>query len=143
MNKNPPVFVGVGKHRLYLDVVLAEARYPVLFTCLDEGGDMYVAACFRTDAKEQAWLIAATEPGRVMDLLRNRIPIRNVFPTGGDAVYLAAKGRDMECPQVEEYRASEVSEEIFPTPGMFMDADGGEFREELSVLERRAEAAFV
>lgn len=140
MTKNSPVFVRVKEHRLYLDLVLVEFQYPILFTCLDEENNMYIATCFHTDAKEKEWLIADTEPERVRELLRNEITIRDIFPAGGGTVYLAAKNRGMEHPQVKEYRASGVPEEIFPTPGMFMDADDDEFQEEISVLERRIEA---
>lgn len=137
MKRNENPFLNVGDRELRLDLVLVEFRHPILFTCLDESGTMYLATCFRADAQERCWLIAETTPQEVIALLRNRISIREAFPSGKAAVYYAEQTLGKKTPVVKRCRAEEVPETCFPTSGMFMDGDEEEFQEELAVLERR------
>lgn len=137
MKKSERPFLSVGSHTLYMDLVLAEYRDPILFTCLDEAGDMYLAACYRADGQERSWLIAETTPHQVYDLLRDRVTIREAFPKGRSPVWEAVLRRGEASPSVRRRRAEEIPESFFPTPGMYMEGDEEEFREELAVLRRR------
>ena len=138
MRRNLQLFLNVGEHSLYMDLILVEYRQPILFTCIDEKSHMYLVTCFRADSQERDWLIAETEPERIISLLSNELTIRDAFPTGDCAVYWVKKARNTERPSVRECRADEIPGEFFPTPGMFMDTDEGEFKEELAELRTRA-----
>lgn len=126
-------FVELEDHSLYADLVLAESSHPILFTCVDETDGMYLVSCFRSDAHWQNWLIAKTSPGMVIDLLRNRMAIRDAFPSGDSPVWLASVGRT-GVPAVRRCLAAEVPDAFFPTPGMFMDSDEEEFRNVITIL---------
>lgn len=138
MRRNLQLFLNVDEHSLYMDLILVECRQPILFTCIDEKSHMYLVTCFRADSQERDWLIAETEPERIISLLSNELTIRDAFPAGDCAVYWVTKARDMERLSVRKCRADEIPGEFFPTPGMFMDADEGEFKEELAELRMRA-----
>lgn len=138
MKRNMPLFPNVDKHCLYMDLILAEFRHPILFTCLDEHEHMYLVTCFRTDAQESDWLIAETTPAQIIDLLCNMLTIRNAFPADNSFVYLAKSIQGTTEMFIEKHRANEIPTEFFPTPDMFMDGDEDEFKEELSILRKRA-----
>lgn len=135
--KNSKVFLSINNRPLFMDLILVEYHYPILFTCLDNRGNMYISTCFHADAQEREWLIAQTTPNAVIDLLRNNISIRDVFPKDDTLIYLAAKSKDAQETVIQTVRADEVPEKIFPTGGMFMDADEDEFTEELVILRKR------
>lgn len=137
MKRSLDVFLSVNDHRLFMDMVFAEYHYPILFTCVDESGAMYIATCFHADAREKKWLIAKTSPESIISLLCNNIPIRDVFPKGDRSVYLITKSRGTDEPYVKEMASSNVPDEYFPSPEMFMDADDDEFLEDLAILKKR------
>lgn len=137
MSKNMPLFLTVGEHSLYMDLILVEFRQPILFTCLDEKKHMYLVTCFRTDAQEKDWLIAETTPEQIINLLTNTLTIRNAFPNGDSWVYWAKKVRGTVEPVVQKCQANKVPQEFFPTPDMFMDGDEDEFKVELADLRKR------
>lgn len=137
MKKNMPLFLNVGEHFLYMDLILVEFRQPILFTCLDERNRMYLVTCFRADAQEKDWLITETTPEQIIDLLTNTLTIRNAFPNGDALVYLVKKDRDAVEPVVQKCQANKVPKEFFPTPDMFMDGDEDEFKAELADLRKR------
>lgn len=138
MKKNMPLFPSVDNHSLYMDLILAEFRHPILFTCLDEREHMYIVTCFHTDAQETDWLIAETTPAQIIELLCNSRTIRNAFPDDNSFVYLAKALRGTTGISVERHRANKIPTEFFPTPNMLMDGDEDEFKEELSILRKRA-----
>lgn len=140
MKRNLPLFPSVDNHSLYMDLILAEFRHPILFTCLDERENMYIVTCFHTDAQETDWLIAETTPVQIIELLRNSRTIRNAFPDDNSFVYLAKALRGTTGISVEKRRANEIPTEFFPTPDILMDGDEDEFKEELSILRKRAAA---
>lgn len=137
MKKNTTPFLRVGERTLYMDLVLVEYRHPILFTCLDDSGVTYLATCFRADAQEKDWLIAEVTPEEVVSLLLNKITIRDAFPHGDAPVCWAKLNAEMDSPAVTCHPASDIPQKYFPTPGMYMDSDEAEFREELSILRSR------
>lgn len=137
MKKNMPLFLNVGEHFLYMDLILVEFRQPILFTCLDEKNRMYLATCYHTDAQEKDWLITETTPEQIIDLLTNTLTIRDAFPNGEASVYLVKKVRGAIESVIQKCQANKVPKEFFPTPDMFMDGDEDEFEAELADLRKR------
>ena len=118
---------------------LAEYQYPILFTCIDEEKNMYIATCFHVDAEKREFLIAKTEPKAVKELLTDKRTIRNVFPDKEDTVYVVTVYKWSEEPMIIESRAADVNSHYFPSCGIFMDAEDDEFEDELSILDARIE----
>lgn len=135
--KSPDAFLSIGGNQIYIDLVFFEVTYPALFTCVDDRGNTYIAACFHADSQEKKWIIARVTPTAVIDLLCNRMSIRDVFPKDGELVWIAVKSKGSQEPVVDIRKVSDVPEEIFPTPGHYLDAEEGEFDREIAVLMER------
>lgn len=130
-------FLHLKNHNLIVDMILVDYQYPVLFTCIDEDKNMYIATCFHVDAEKQEFLIAKTEPEAVKELLTDKRTIRNIFPDKEGTVYVVTVHKWSEEPMIVESMAADVNSHYFPSCGIFMDADDGEFDEELSILNAR------
>ena len=66
-------------------------------------------------------------------MLRDKITIREIFSCKEDAIYLVHLSAGM-C-MIEKRKISDISDQILPTAGYYMDADAGEFDEEIAMLE--------
>lgn len=132
-------FLHMSNHDLTMDLVLADYQYPILFTCIDENKSMYIVTCFHVDAEKREYLIAKTSPEAVKELLTNKRTIRNIFPDKDGIVYVSALYENPCKTTVYERRAADVDSHCFPSCGIFMDAEDGEFEEELSILNARIE----
>ena len=126
---------------LYRDMILAEYIRPILFTCLDEYNHLYICSCYHADGDAVKWILAKTTEEAVIRLLQNEIPIRDMF-SGAEKIYLLTLSERGAQPQAEEKATEDVPENYFPTAGYDMEADEGEFDEEIAELrERIAERA--
>lgn len=132
---NPKAIFEIDGTPLFMDMVLVEQAYPVLFTCVSPNGEMYVAVCFHSDGEKTEWLIAKTTPDDMWDLLQNGITMRSLFENS--ALFLAEKRKKNEFPSVKRVNISDIPEESLPTAGVYMEADEEEFLEEKGVLKER------
>ena len=73
---------------LYLDMVFVEYVRPVLFTCMNKKGELYLCTCCYADGQKVEWLAAQTTEKDLINLLENRATIRSLFPTGSGEMYL-------------------------------------------------------
>ena len=81
MNLKQNIFLTGGHDlpTLYTDMVLVESTRAILFTCKSEFDDLYICACHCANSEKVEWLVAPTTPNRVIDLLTNKLTIRNMF----------------------------------------------------------------
>lgn len=140
MKRNENVLFKINDLELKLDLVLVDFIYPVLFTCLDEFDNMYIAACYRADGQSREWVIADTTPGKVVSLLKNEIQIREMFlhVSLWNAVLLA----EDDFPNIRPVTAKELDANVLPTAGEYMDADSDEFESEIEELSKRARSGY-
>ena len=132
-------FLYLKGHSLNVDLVLAEYQYPILFTCIDEEKNMYLATCFYVDAEKREYLIAETSPLAVKELLMNKRTIRDSFPRSNDVAYIATFSKETDDPVIEGQRVAEINPNYLPTEGIYMDAEDDEFSEEISIIDARIE----
>lgn len=134
MNKD--VLFQISGVKLYEDLILVENIYPVLFTCIDDFLNTYLSVCYYADGTKTCWLLAKTAPEKIINLLSNKVTIRELFES--DELWLVCSTEDEENIYVEkiaDYRSFDPA--AFPVKGEYMDADSGEFTEEISVLQQR------
>lgn len=62
---------------LYLEQILIELDFPIMFTCLDENSNRYVVLCI--DYEEFEYIIAKSDANLFSKMLNKEIPIRDVF----------------------------------------------------------------
>ena len=121
---------------LFYDLILFEAKYPVLFTCLDQNNILYLVSCYTVDAEKRAWIIVETTEETVIKLLENQIQIYSAF-TRNDYVYQVIKFIENE-PVVTKKFFFEIDIKILPTVGYYMDSDKHEFDDEIAILKVRS-----
>lgn len=125
---------------LYMDMVFVESIRPILFTCVDEDGRLYICSCCYASGDKCTWIIADTAPDDVISLLRNECEIRDMFGNNG-RVTVVTKYAGTERPEIRSFALQDVPEELLPTKGYGMDAEEGEFEEELKELQSRLDHA--
>ena len=121
---------------LRYDLLLAEGPYPFLFTCTDEEErHTYLVVCHISNGEKTEWVAAECPLEQLIGLLRDKVSIRDTFGAGSAPAYVVTRHRDGEV----SVRKAEVGTltAILPTPGCYMDAEAGEFDEEIGMLRAR------
>ncbi|WP_312279650.1 DUF6575 domain-containing protein [Oscillibacter sp.] len=139
MNANQAVFLqaGGGLPKLYMDLILFEGRYPMLFTCTDDGGNLYICSQYNVDGEKHQWVVEKTTSAKVIAMLSDRLTIREAFGEREENVFRVIRYSGNQTPSVQEITFEEASREILPTAGAYMDSDEGEFDEEIWELRKR------
>lgn len=120
--------------KIKLDKVLFEAKYPVLFTCKDDNG-IYLFICFFVNFEKMEWIGTKTSYDNLIDLLENKVTIRDAFlNVTSDKMLITYNGDNVTC-EIKESR--DIPEEILPTAGEYMDAEDGEFDEEIAAFKEQ------
>ena len=115
-------------------MVFVESLSPILFACCDDEKNLYICSCHCQNAQKCEWLITSTTYRRLIDLLTDKLSIRDIFLNDGSTVYVATMYANDAPITVVEKKTYEV-DSILPTAGFYMDADPDEFSEELAILE--------
>ncbi len=119
---------------IVLDTILFEGKYPVLFTCKNDK-DIYLFICYIANAQKIGWIGTKTTYENLIDLLENRITIRNAFLNITNSKFMIEY--DGEEVQYNLKKSDEIPENILPTAGEYMDAEEDEYREELAEFKKR------
>lgn len=64
---------------LYMDRILFEASYPILFSCKNEKEDIFICVCCQNNAEGQKWLIGKTNALSIIRMLKDEITIRELL----------------------------------------------------------------
>lgn len=145
MNMNTNIFLNKDKNLgpLYLDMVLVEATRPLFFTCIDNNDRMYACSCHCADGEKCQWVVVPTTCEKMIEVLTDRITIRDVFDGSDEDVFLVTLYAGASRKVVEQVNLSQLPEDILPTPGYYMEAEEGEFDEEIAELRNRQENAGI
>ena len=119
---------------IILDTILFESKYPVLFTCKNDE-DIYLFICYLVNSEKIEWIGTRTTYDNLIDLLKNKITIRDAFlNVTNNKIMVRYDGKDVEY---EFKKSSEIPDEILPTIGEYMDAEEGEYEEEIVEFQER------
>lgn len=119
---------------IILDTILFENKYPVLFTCKNDE-DIYLFICYLVNSEKIEWIGTRTTYDNLIDLLKNKITIRDAFlNVTNNKMMVRYDGKDVEY---EFKKSSEIPDEILPTIGEYMDAEEGEYEEEIIEFQER------
>lgn len=117
-----------------LDTVLFESKYPVMFTCRN-GEDIYLFICCLVSADKLKWIGTKTDYNTLIRLLENGITIRDAFLNVTDEKLLIEyDGRKISCAICN---SEDIPDKLLPTAGEYMDAEEGEFTEEIHLFKVR------
>ena len=130
-------FAVIDGCELKIDLILVEYISPILFTCIDQFNHMWIVSVYRHNATSIGGLIARTTSEKVIQLLSNQISIRDIFINDDGFVYTVNLTENKNNIEIEQWHVDNIAPNILPSPNIFMDADEGEFAEELAILNER------
>ena len=123
---------------LKLDKIFFESYYPILFTCIGEKKDIFLCVCCQADLDVKKWLITDVSPRTIIELLSNKITLRESFLKDGGSKYTIIYNMEDENFEIEENNIKDWDEESsidLPTAGEYMDAEEDEFLEEIEYFK--------
>lgn len=146
MKKNKQVFQDQNRilPTLYYYMVFVQSIRPVLFACRDDASNVYLCSCHCSSGEKTEWIIAPTTYDRLVRLLTDKITIRDAFTQDNSELYVATMKAGHQSVTVVPKQLQAVAA-ILPTAGYYMEAELGEFEEELEELrtEGTRQAGFI
>lgn len=124
-------FVKTDKYgQLYIDRILFESYFPVLFTCQNDAGEIFICVCCQNNAEGCKWLMGKTEGKSIISMLKDEITIRELFlehSSGKLSVDYVNGGYTVE------YNSADWDEEsiYLPKEGSYIVAEEGEFDDDI------------
>lgn len=129
-------FIKLGKYgQLYMDKILFESYFPVVFTCINEKKDIFIGVCCQNNEKGCKWLLGKTNAGSIVKMLRNKITIRQLlldYSSGKISVDYAGNEYSIS------FNNSDWDEKspYLPKEDSYMYAEDGEFENEINYFMR-------
>lgn len=125
-------FVKLDKYgQLYIDRVLFESYFPVIFTCVNDKKDIFIGVCCQNNEKGCKWLLGKTNGISIVRMLRDEITIRQLL--------LECSSGKISVDYVQNryivaYDNSDWDEKspYLPKEDSYMYAEDGEFEEEIN-----------
>lgn len=77
-------------HDIKIDKILFESSYPILFTCI-ENRNIYLFICCVNNSDVTKWIGTKTSFPNLIELLTNKIAIRDTFANVTDKKFLITK----------------------------------------------------
>lgn len=123
-----------GFQNIVLDTILFESKYPVMFTCKNEG-DVYLFICCLVTADTVEWIGTKTTYGNLVALLENKVTIREAFLKVTDnKIIVKYNGKNVEY-KIE--KGSKIQDHLLPAADEYMDAEEDEYTEEIKEFKKR------
>lgn len=138
MNKkaNNRVFLPKNSILAELEVymVLVESSRPLLFVCRDVQDSLFIVSCHCATAAKTEWILAQTTSDKLINLLSDRITIRDCFVLDNSEAYIVTRSAGTDLFDIKKHSLESIAD-ILPTVGYYMEAEEGEFEEELKELQ--------
>lgn len=117
--------------QLYIDKVLFESYFPVVFTCINDKKDIFIGVCCQNNEKGCKWLLGKTNGINVAKMLRDEITIRQLllqYSLGKISVDYVENG------YVISYNNPDWDEmsPYLPKEDSYINAEDGEFEDEIN-----------
>jgi len=128
-------FVKINKDvQLYIDKIIFESYFPIIFTCKDDKNNIYMCVCCQNNEKGIKWLVGKTDSKSIVKVLEDKITIREVL------LYNSEERISIEYINGDynvEYNNSDWKENsiYLPKKDSYIYADEGEFDEEIKYFQ--------
>lgn len=125
-------FIKLDKYgQLYIDKVLFESYFPVIFTCVNDEKDIFIVVCCQNNEKGCKWLLGKTNGISIIKMLQDEITIRQLlleYSAGKISVDYVDSGYAVA------YNNSDWDESspYLPKEDSYMYAEDGEFEDEIN-----------
>lgn len=129
-------FINTAKYgELYIEKVFFESYYPIVFSCVSSQGDLFLVVCSRNNKNGIKWLIARTNAKDIIQLLSDKITIRELLLKAGDKFSVDyQKGTYIINGKTTDFDENSL---FLPTEDSFMEAEDGEFEEEINFYTQK------
>lgn len=126
-------FVVLPKYgQLYMDKILFQAGYPVLFTCTDSARDLFICVCCQNNEQGVKWLASRTNSAEIVKLLKNELTIREAFTNETVERFSVNSMNGEKMRVVKDDRNDWTEDSIYlPKANEYLDAEPEEFEEEI------------
>lgn len=122
--KDTLCFVIEEKH-LYLDKVLVELNFPMLFVCTDEEQMYYMAMCI--DAYKLTYLIRKCEGTEISDMILGKITLKDFWRKSNEC-WKIYTGNEMSEDKVFQVKTSEIDDSDLPEEGRNYIIENGDIK---------------
>ena len=123
-------------HHVKIDRILFDANYPVLFS-MEQDDKEYLVCCPVFDSTKIVWIVSEIELFCIIDLLKDKITIRDAFvQEKGSKFLIEVKNKSVKCDLLQ----SEFPDYYLPTEGEFMEAEDGEFDDDIKYYESKSQS---
>lgn len=68
-----------GYGELFVDKVIFETYFPIIFTCINENKDVFLCVCCQNNEKGCKWLVGRTLKCHIVSMLRDKITVRELL----------------------------------------------------------------
>lgn len=126
------------EHNITIDQILFETSYPVLFTAYDDE-QTYLFICYSANHNTMCWIATATTYDIIISMLRNEITIRDAFMAyKADKIIITANEKNyINNVEYAILNKDEIDANILPTEGQYMDAEEGEYTNEIQYYQSK------
>lgn len=124
-------FINTDRYgKFYYDKILFEAQYPIIFSCKNEYGEIFIGVCCQYNEQAHRWLLGKTEPTNIVRVLRDEMTIRQLLTEYCSKRMSVAY---MNGAYVMDYHSDDWEKDsiYLPKKGSYMWAEPGEFDEEI------------
>lgn len=126
------LFVKLEKYgRLYIEKILFESNYPILFTCINQEKNRFLCVCCQNNEKGKKWLITKATSDTILSMLKDEISIREAFLKDKTCRISLVRKNNKEYSEHDNEDWNENSIYL-PKKGEYIEADDEEFSEEIA-----------
>ena len=119
--------------RMVYERVFLDMGAPLLFVCKGADNKRYLGVCCQVEHKQKKWLLAETNLDTIIQMLQDKITIRDAFLRVNKQKYTIIKETDCEPRIIEnDLEDWDADNSIYlPDAGEYMEAEPGEFEEDI------------
>ena len=103
-----------------------------LFTCVNEQTELFLCVCCQSNIHGKKWLLVQTEPKMIINMLEDKITIRDAFIHSGDRKFTIFQNEQLSIQSNVEEDWDAVNSIALPDAGEYMEAEENEFAEDIS-----------
>lgn len=116
--------------QLYIDKILFESYFPIIFTCINDNKDIFISVCCQNNEKGCKWLLGKTNAKSIVQMLQDNITVRQLLLEHSiGKISVSFVGNEY----IVAYNNSDWDEDssYLPKIDSYMYAEDGEFKEEI------------
>lgn len=114
----------IDNKEYYLEHELFGLVTPILYTCLSDDHERII--CLASDSKNGIYICAKIHTQVIVDMLANKITIREMFEKAYTLYVVESDGKNSELDTVKEMNIKYIDDDLLPTKGYYFDLEKDE-----------------